>query len=102
MIDSKGMRIGLLNEHKDLLPVKLFDGSIMFLPDKLPEDVSWPKAYMAKDVLVNTEVMFFLKIARKFCVLFKKERKKKLGLPPPPRKKKRRKWGHLCWGMIGF
>ena len=40
VVDSKGMRIGLLNEHKDKMPVKLFDGTIMYLPEKLPQDVS--------------------------------------------------------------
>ncbi|KAK7111216.1 piwi-like protein 1 [Littorina saxatilis] len=38
IVDSKGMRVGLLNEHKDTLPVKLFDGTIMFLPNKLDQD----------------------------------------------------------------
>ncbi|XP_076451619.1 piwi-like protein 1 [Babylonia areolata] len=38
VIDSKGMRCGLLNEHKDKLPVKLFDGSIMYMPERLPQE----------------------------------------------------------------
>jgi hypothetical protein len=40
VVDSKSMRVGLINEHKDLMPVKLFDGTILFLPNKLPNDVS--------------------------------------------------------------
>lgn len=39
-VESKSMRIGLLYEHKQLLPVKVFDGTLMFVPDKLLNDVS--------------------------------------------------------------
>lgn len=38
VVDSKSMRVGLLNEHKDIMPVKLFDGTILFTPRKLPND----------------------------------------------------------------
>ena len=38
-IESLSMKIGLLNEHKGLLKVKLFDGSIMYLPEPLPDKV---------------------------------------------------------------
>ncbi|WAQ95553.1 PIWL2-like protein [Mya arenaria] len=37
-IDSKGMRIRLVNEHRDVIGfAKAFDGSILFLPIKLPQ-----------------------------------------------------------------
>ncbi|KAK7507334.1 hypothetical protein BaRGS_00001269, partial [Batillaria attramentaria] len=38
VVDSKAMRCGLLNEHRDLLKVKLFDGTIMYMPDRLNDE----------------------------------------------------------------
>ncbi|KAL8604204.1 hypothetical protein ACOMHN_014772 [Nucella lapillus] len=32
------MRIGLLNDHAEKMPVKLFDGAILFLPQPLPQE----------------------------------------------------------------
>ena len=37
-IDSRGLRIGMMNEHLDVIGnTKAFDGSILFLPIKLPQ-----------------------------------------------------------------
>ena len=37
-IESRGLRRGLLNEHKELLgSVRAFDGMVLFLPHRLPE-----------------------------------------------------------------
>lgn len=39
-VDSKRMRFRLLNEHMDVIGnVKAFDGAILFLPVKLPQQV---------------------------------------------------------------
>ena len=39
-IESKNMRYGMVNEHKDLIgPTRAFDGTILFLPIKITEDV---------------------------------------------------------------
>ena len=44
MVDSKNIRFKLLNEHRDVIGnVKAFDGSILYLPIRLPNQViiSW-------------------------------------------------------------
>ena len=39
-IDSRGMRIRMVNEHRDVIGfVKAFDGSILYLPIELPQQV---------------------------------------------------------------
>ncbi|XP_067673438.1 piwi-like protein 1 [Haliotis asinina] len=39
VIDSKGMRIGMLNEHKAVIgQTKAFDGRLLFLPIRLPQN----------------------------------------------------------------
>jgi aubergine-like protein len=44
MVDSKNIRFKLLNEHRDVIGnVKAFDGNILYLPIRLPNQViiSW-------------------------------------------------------------
>lgn len=38
-IDAKSARFFLLNCHRDKLPVKTFDGTLLYIPTKLPENV---------------------------------------------------------------
>ena len=40
-IESRGLRAGLLNEHTSIIGnVRAFDGMILFLPHRLPDDVT--------------------------------------------------------------
>jgi aubergine-like protein len=40
MVDSKNIRFKLLNEHRDVIGnVKAFDGNILYLPIRLPNQV---------------------------------------------------------------
>jgi len=38
-IDAKSIKFFLLNEHRDMFPVKTFDGSLLYTPTMLPENV---------------------------------------------------------------
>lgn len=38
-IDAKPLRFKLLNGHRDKFPVKMFDGTLLYIPKKLPQDV---------------------------------------------------------------
>lgn len=41
VVDSRGMRSKMLNEHKNVIgETKAFDGAILFLPIQLPDKVS--------------------------------------------------------------
>ena len=52
-IDSRGMRIRMLNEHRDVIGyTKAFDGSILFLPIKLPQQVR-VSSLLLKQIIVN-------------------------------------------------
>jgi len=45
-VDSKGMRFRFMHEHADVIGnVKAFDGSILFLPIKLPQQVRGYRLY---------------------------------------------------------
>ncbi|XP_022162768.1 piwi-like protein Ago3 [Myzus persicae] len=39
-IDDKSARVFLINEHKDLLPVRIFDGTLLYVPKMLPQNVT--------------------------------------------------------------
>lgn len=39
-LDARSVKTSLLNEHRDLFPVKVFDGEILFLPIKLQKKVN--------------------------------------------------------------
>lgn len=39
-VDAKSARFFLLNQHRDILPVKNFDGTLLYLPSMLPNDVT--------------------------------------------------------------
>jgi len=39
LVDAKSVRFYLLNEHRDLFPVKTFDGTSLYIPMKLPNNV---------------------------------------------------------------
>lgn len=38
-IDSKSTRFNLLRVHQELFPVKTFDGDLLYIPTKLPQNV---------------------------------------------------------------
>lgn len=38
-IDVKSARFSLLNQHRDVFPVKTFDGTLLYLPTMLPNKV---------------------------------------------------------------
>ncbi|XP_050528913.1 protein argonaute-3-like [Daktulosphaira vitifoliae] len=37
-VDARQARFALLNQHKDLFPVKTFDGTALYIPSQLPQD----------------------------------------------------------------
>lgn len=39
-INAQSVKISLLNKHRELFPVKVFDGEILFLPTMLQEKVN--------------------------------------------------------------
>lgn len=39
LIDVKSTKFYLLSQHKDILPVKIFDGACLFVPVMLPNKV---------------------------------------------------------------
>lgn len=38
-IDAKSVRFMLLNGYRDMFPVKTFDGTLLYIPQKLPQNV---------------------------------------------------------------
>lgn len=53
-IMNKGMRCSMVKEHKELLgPIRAFDGAQLFLPFKLPNDVSIFQEAFYVDTLLN-------------------------------------------------
>jgi len=38
-VDAKSARFFLVNEHRDLFPVKTFDGTLLYIPKMLPQNV---------------------------------------------------------------
>lgn len=38
-VDAKAARFFLLNGHRDLFPVKTFDGTSLYIPSMLPQNV---------------------------------------------------------------
>jgi hypothetical protein len=38
-VDVKSARFFLLNQHREMYPVKTFDGTLLYVPTKLPQDV---------------------------------------------------------------
>jgi len=38
-VDAKSARFFLVNSHKDLFPVKTFDGTSLYIPTMLPQNV---------------------------------------------------------------
>jgi len=53
-IDAKFARFFLMNQHKDLFPVKIFDGTLLYVPKKLPQNVIiYQKNILLKTVFNN-------------------------------------------------
>ncbi|XP_019856843.1 PREDICTED: piwi-like protein 1 isoform X2 [Amphimedon queenslandica] len=49
-VESKNMRYGMINEHKDLIgPTRAFDGSVLYLPLKITDDIVTRKSIRSTD-----------------------------------------------------
>jgi len=59
-VDAKSARFFLLNEHKYLFPVKTFDGTSLYVPKMLPQNVSIKQIYNLKQILITYYVDIFL------------------------------------------
>ncbi|XP_060081293.1 piwi-like protein 1 [Ylistrum balloti] len=64
MIDSRKMRAGLLFTHADLLgPTRVFDGMILYLPHKLPQEVTEVYSQTKRD---NENIRITIKLTNTF------------------------------------
>ncbi|XP_050528911.1 piwi-like protein Ago3 [Daktulosphaira vitifoliae] len=58
-VDARQARFALLNQHRDLFPVKTFDGTALYIPSQLPQDET---ILISK---LDTEVKLTIKFKRK-------------------------------------
>ena len=72
-VTSKSLRQGMLKEHKEMLgDTRVFDGMILFMPRRLPQDVSTAAACVATTLglgVTRTIAMFLVLLQGVGCAV---------------------------------
>ncbi|XP_015367176.1 PREDICTED: protein argonaute-3-like [Diuraphis noxia] len=69
-VDAKSARFFLLNEHKDLFPVKTFDGTVLYIPKMLPQNVTTLVGRLRDESEVTLTITFKRKNLLRECIHF--------------------------------
>ncbi|XP_022171132.1 piwi-like protein Ago3 [Myzus persicae] len=69
-VDAKSARFFLVNEHRDLFPVKTFDGTLLYVPKMLPQNVTTLVGTLRDDSKVTLTITFKRKNSLRECIHF--------------------------------
>ncbi|XP_025198064.1 piwi-like protein Ago3 [Melanaphis sacchari] len=69
-VDAKPARFFLINEHRDKFPVKIFDGTLLYVPKMLPENVTTLVGKLKDESKVTMTITFKRKNSLRECIHF--------------------------------
>ncbi|KAL4105103.1 hypothetical protein QTP88_020376 [Uroleucon formosanum] len=69
-IDAKSARFFLVNGHRDLFPVKTFDGTLLYVPKMLPQNVTTLVGKLKDESKVTLTITFKRKNSLRECIHF--------------------------------
>ncbi|XP_029345981.1 piwi-like protein 2 [Acyrthosiphon pisum] len=69
-VDAKRARFLLVNQHRDLLPIRIFDGTLLYIPKMLPQNVTKLVGKLIDESEVTLTITFKGKNSLSECIHF--------------------------------